>query len=476
MSQDRYGETSPQALEVVERLAEVLDSSYRFAEAQRFAARLDTGRGAIADRRRLANLYRKRSIPGRAVEILEGALELSIAEHGADAKPTLEIMRDMSEAYSLLSDFARSAELAQEALGRSQAELGESAHLTRRLQVGVGSLEKSRKYRAAREVEARRRFEQAAERDGLEAAQSGAAMEAWVSSLIYLQDLENSTRELANYLRRVREEFGAESLESLEARGLEAWHAKRFGQGERADQLFGDLIADERRLLGNNHSLTRKSIYSYSDFLIRRGRFADFDRLVDDWQDDLKGASWETSEIILPRREPWLFLNHERDEGTAWREFGKEAIVLPTGSRWLRGVAPFGYGIVGIGTSPLQVAGRYDHTTFYFRRSFEVTDPARFDALKLRLLREGGAAVYVNGEEVLRTNLAPDAAFDSLAEDGSRYSRSNYYVFLVDPSCLREGENIVAVEVHQEELNSPDMAFDLEISGRVNLEESEILE
>jgi hypothetical protein len=35
---------------------------------------------------------------------------------------------------------------------------------------------------------------------------------------------------------------------------------------------------------------------------------------------------------------------------------------------------------------------------------------------------------------------------------------------------LREGENIIAVEVHQEAPDSTDMAFDLELSGKLKIE------
>ena len=137
------------------------------------------------------------------------------------------------------------------------------------------------------------------------------------------------------------------------------------------------------------------------------------------------------------------------------------------GSVWQTGVAPFGYGIAGIGTLPLRVAGDFSHTTLYFRRSFEVADPAKYTTLKIRLRREGGAAVYLNGEEVLRDKLISGASFNTSSEETENLARIASYVFGIDADKLREGQNVIAVEVHQEAPGSPDMAFDLELSGQL---------
>ena len=78
-----------------------------------------------------------------------------------------------------------------------------------------------------------------------------------------------------------------------------------------------------------------------------------------------------------------------------------------------------------------------------------MAEPEKYSSLKIRLRREGGAAVYVNGVEVVRDKLAPDAAFDTTSEAGRHLDSYAGFVFIVDPEVLRKGRNIIAVEVHE---------------------------
>ena len=43
--------------------------------------------------------------------------------------------------------------------------------------------------------------------------------------------------------------------------------------------------------------------------------------------------------------------------------------------------------------------------TYYFRHEFEVTDPRRHSAVLLEVQRDDGCIVYLNGIEVLRSNM-----------------------------------------------------------------------
>jgi hypothetical protein len=85
------------------------------------------------------------------------------------------------------------------------------------------------------------------------------------------------------------------------------------------------------------------------------------------------------------------------------------------------------------------------------------------------LLRDDGAAVYLNGQEIIRTdNLAPNATFNTLANfNGSPavggVDESRFWSYLIDPKLLREGENVLAVEVHQQSRSSSDLSFDLAV-------------
>jgi len=156
----------------------------------------------------------------------------------------------------------------------------------------------------------------------------------------------------------------------------------------------------------------------------------------------------------------WKYLDDGSDQGTGWQEvdfndFGR-----------LEGVAPLGYGTgseateVGFGDDP-----NNKYVTTYFRHRFTVTDASVYKDLTLRIRREDGAVVYLNGTEVFRTNMPHTGviAYDTLAPaPGKHYV---YYDWVIDPALLVEGINVVAVEVHQVSINSDDLLFDFLLVG-----------
>ncbi|MEM9592663.1 MAG: SdrD B-like domain-containing protein, partial [Acidobacteriota bacterium] len=103
----------------------------------------------------------------------------------------------------------------------------------------------------------------------------------------------------------------------------------------------------------------------------------------------------------------------------------------------------------------------------YFRLAFEVPDPSLFDTLDLSLFRDDGGVVYLNGIEVLRSNMP--AGTISPTTTASRSSRTTDTTS-ISGALLRTGTNVLAVEVHERRGTSnpdDDLAFDLELSSTV---------
>ncbi len=170
---------------------------------------------------------------------------------------------------------------------------------------------------------------------------------------------------------------------------------------------------------------------------------------------------------LLPAGSVWAYLDNGSNQGTGWRA----AAVNDSG--WVRGPAQLGYGdgdeMTTVGFGP---DANNKYVTTYFRTTFDVRDPASISALALHLLRDDGAAVYLNGTEVVRTaNLAPSAAFDTLADfNGSAAvggaDESTFFDFTgINLSLLVEGTNVLAVEIHQFARNSSDISFDMQVTA-----------
>ena len=104
------------------------------------------------------------------------------------------------------------------------------------------------------------------------------------------------------------------------------------------------------------------------------------------------------------------------------------------------------------------------YITTYFRKTISVTNPSSFTSILGSVKRDDGIAIYVNGTEVYRNNLAAGAAYNTLAtlasDDGATAQS-----FSFSPSAFVTGNNVIAVEIHQNSLTSTDISFDLQLIG-----------
>lgn len=169
-------------------------------------------------------------------------------------------------------------------------------------------------------------------------------------------------------------------------------------------------------------------------------------------------------DFLVPAGATWRYRDDGSDQGTAWRENAFDD------ASWAQGAAELGYGdggeatILGCGPSaPACNTGNF--ITNYFRKSFVVADASSIAALELRLLRDDGAVVYLNGVEIVRTNMpAGPIGSSTLAPTAiGGAAESTFLVFPLAASVVTNGTNVLAVEVHQQAPTSSDISFDLSL-------------
>ncbi|HMJ90992.1 MAG TPA: Ig-like domain-containing protein, partial [Candidatus Acidoferrum sp.] len=164
---------------------------------------------------------------------------------------------------------------------------------------------------------------------------------------------------------------------------------------------------------------------------------------------------------FIPAGATWRFLDDGSNQSNAWRFIEYED------DGWSIGPAQFGY---GDGDEATEVSfGTNSATKFittYFRRLFTVTDSNAVTNLVLRLLRDDGAIVYLNGVEVFRSNLPTNAVtYTTRAEDSIGGSDEDEFISTnLNHTLLVNGPNLIAVEVHQDSQSSSDLSFDLELT------------
>ena len=170
-----------------------------------------------------------------------------------------------------------------------------------------------------------------------------------------------------------------------------------------------------------------------------------------------------TATSLIAQGATWKYLDNGSNQGTAWYAVGFND------ASWASGPAQLGYGdgdeatTVGYGSDPDN-----KYITTYFRKTFTVTNPAQFNGLTLDLLRDDGAVIYVNGQEVVRSNMPTDAVnYQTLASVGigGEDETTHFYSYTLTPNVLVSGTNTIAVEIHQAVATSSDISFDLRLTA-----------
>jgi hypothetical protein len=156
----------------------------------------------------------------------------------------------------------------------------------------------------------------------------------------------------------------------------------------------------------------------------------------------------------------WKYNDSGANLGTAWRA------AVYDDSAWASGRAQLGYGDGDEGTTVgFGPDANNKYITTYFRRSFSVGDPSRALALDLRMLRDDGAVVYLNGTEVWRSNMPTGTIFNTTLASGNVNGapENQWFGVTTGGTLLQPGSNTIAVEIHQSVANSSDLSFDFSL-------------
>ncbi len=172
--------------------------------------------------------------------------------------------------------------------------------------------------------------------------------------------------------------------------------------------------------------------------------------------------SAQTTTTFVPLGSTWRYLDNGSNQGTAWRATAFDDAT------WAQGPAELGYGdggeatVVSFGPN---ASSKY--ITTYFRQSFTVTNAAAYTAAALRVRRDDGVVIYLNGTEVFRSNLPTGTiTYTTLAPSAiGGADESNLLISAVNAALLVEGSNVLAVEMHQNAGSSSDLSFDMEFTA-----------
>jgi len=175
------------------------------------------------------------------------------------------------------------------------------------------------------------------------------------------------------------------------------------------------------------------------------------------------GAVIVTITSLIDIDDVWSYEQTNTDLGTAWREVDYNDLSWPTDAAlfYVEGAS-----LPAPKNTPLTLGPR----TFYFRKHFTLDiDPNDVTSFEYSTVIDDGAVVYINGNEVLpRIGMEEgvDIYFSTLAD---RTVGDADYEFhpSIPANYFVQGDNVIAVEVHQTSDTSTDVVFGLELDAVV---------
>jgi hypothetical protein len=170
-------------------------------------------------------------------------------------------------------------------------------------------------------------------------------------------------------------------------------------------------------------------------------------------------------EVLIEEGSIWKHNATDGDLGTEWR------LISYDDSEWQSGSAPLGYGKIASGGVTVEIETEVNRapprqSTSYFRKTFEIDDPAAYLSLSANLLIDGGIVIFVNGMEAFRgSNLPAQTDYSTVpTSDTDDGNEADYRAYPIDPNLLVSGSNIIVIELHNSPGNS-DMVLDIGLSG-----------
>lgn len=160
------------------------------------------------------------------------------------------------------------------------------------------------------------------------------------------------------------------------------------------------------------------------------------------------------SVALVAMNEEWKYFDQNRTPGINWKQLSFNDNL------WSVGKAPLGYGNFDKNTTISYGPNSSNkYPTAYFRKKITIENLAIKENFQLTVQADDGAIIYLNEKEIGRINMPTGTV--SHTTYATTCNNSETLTFTVSKSLLVEGENQLAVEVHQCNASSSDLIFNL---------------
>lgn len=176
-----------------------------------------------------------------------------------------------------------------------------------------------------------------------------------------------------------------------------------------------------------------------------------------------KEAVEESTVDLFGMQDWWMYYDQGSLDGEDWTaaDYAEDG--------WSEGQALFGFHSRNDGAqinTTLDFGGDTSNKrpTYYFRKTFTLDDdPDDIQEFKMKVNYDDGYVIYVNGSPVANERVDVGCSYNTYA---SAYGADPYDIktFCVDPGYFVQGDNVIAVELHNQSATSSDVYFDCSLA------------
>ncbi len=230
-----------------------------------------------------------------------------------------------------------------------------------------------------------------------------------------------------------------------------------LGLGNGSKTKIGANIAEARILIDNQPVPTSKFNGTlFAPFTLTASAPAGYN--FEGWS---KGK--QQTSTIKAYGSQWSYYDQGSLDGTDWK-------TGTLSSSWKMGSAPLGFGKDDVKTT-LDYGGDSNNKrpTYYFRSTVTLKEaPATNDIIQMNYIADDGFAVYINGIEAARYQMAGGTPVYNQYSSTDAKNNPDSGTITLDASLFHKGDNTIAVEVHNWNNTSSDIYWSASFSMQHN--------
>jgi hypothetical protein len=165
----------------------------------------------------------------------------------------------------------------------------------------------------------------------------------------------------------------------------------------------------------------------------------------------------EFDSLFFNEGSSWKYWDLSSNPGTTWNTVGFNDTA------WSIGI-----GHMGFGNSDEQTILTSGLISYYFRKKVTIEDANQLEDVYLHVVHDEGAIIYINGQEVARSEMMPLGVIShtTAARQTINSSLENrFFTYKINNSYFVTGENTIAISVRNKSTSDSDVSFDCYITS-----------